>query len=245
MCFYRYTSLGDWYLVFVRLAVVLGAYQVLMGDSFNPIPGTKSKSMVTTAITTKNESKQQILSSRSNTFANVRRFDLIKFGKQRRGSGSHLVLFLVKVVALEAVRRISRSKCPFVWSGLQALQVVCYPPLKWMQRWNPFRVLVEGMQVSMLLSNSEELVLNLMDSSRCIRSFWKMLSCLCRLVHQFCIIMKEVYDPISIDIRGIFSAAFQCRLYTKSRETNIRQSRVITYIKIYACKTHSIHLMYN
>lgn len=126
---------------------MLGAYQVLMGDSFNPIPGTKSKSMVTTAITTKNESKQQILSSRSNTFANVRRFDLIKFGKQRRGSGSHLVLFLVKVVALEAVRRISRSKCPFVWSGLQALQVVCYPPLKWMQRWNPFRVLVEGMQM--------------------------------------------------------------------------------------------------
>ncbi|KAH0659730.1 hypothetical protein KY289_028478 [Solanum tuberosum] len=116
-----------------------------MGDSFNPTPGTKS--MVTTAITTKNESKQHIISSGSNSFENVRRFDLIKYGKQRRGSGNQLVFFLVKVAALEAVRRISRSKCPFVWSGLQALQVVCYPPLKWMQRWNPFRVLVEGMQM--------------------------------------------------------------------------------------------------
>ncbi|CAN4100947.1 unnamed protein product [Withania somnifera] len=116
-----------------------------MGDSFNPTAGTKS--MVTTAISTKNESKQHIISSGSNSFANVRQVDLIKYGKQRRGSGNQLVLFLVKVAALEAVRRISRSKCPLVWSGLQSLQVVCYPPLKWMQRWNPFRVLVEGMQI--------------------------------------------------------------------------------------------------
>ncbi|XP_059300508.1 phosphatidylinositol/phosphatidylcholine transfer protein SFH11-like isoform X1 [Lycium ferocissimum] len=116
-----------------------------MGDSFNPTPGTKS--LVTTAVTTKNESKQHIISSGSNPFKNIRQIDLIKYGKQRRGSANQLVFFLVKVAALEAVRRISRSKCPFVWSSLQALQVVCYPPLKWMQRWNPFRVLVEGMQM--------------------------------------------------------------------------------------------------
>ncbi|KAK4376018.1 hypothetical protein RND71_006695 [Anisodus tanguticus] len=116
-----------------------------MGDSFNPTPGTKS--MVTTGIAIKNESKQHSISSGSNSFANVREIDLIKYGKQRRGNGNQLVFFLVKVAALEAVRRISRSKCPVVWSGLQALQVVCYPPLKWMQRWNPFRVLVEGMQM--------------------------------------------------------------------------------------------------
>ncbi|CAN4098857.1 unnamed protein product [Withania somnifera] len=114
-----------------------------MGDSFNPTPGTKS--MVTTAI--KNESKQRIISSGSNSFSNVRQIDLIKYGKQRRGSSNQLVFFLVKVAALEAVRRISRSKYPLVWSGLQALQVVCYPPLKWMQRWDPFRVLVEGMLI--------------------------------------------------------------------------------------------------
>ncbi|MCE3051448.1 hypothetical protein HAX54_049862 [Datura stramonium] len=116
-----------------------------MGDSFNPTPGTKS--MVTPAVSTKNESKKHIISSGSNSFANIRQIDLIKYEKQGRGSGNQLVFFLVKVAALEAVRRISRSKCPFVWSGLQALQVVCYPPLKWMQRWNPFRVLIEGMQM--------------------------------------------------------------------------------------------------
>ncbi|PHU15947.1 hypothetical protein BC332_17152 [Capsicum chinense] len=116
-----------------------------MGDSFNPTPGTKST--VTTAIATKNEAKQHIISSGSNSFANVRQIDLIKYGKQRKGSGNQLVLFLVKVAALEAVRRISRSKCPLVWSGLQALQIVCYPPIKWIQRWNPFRVLIEGMQI--------------------------------------------------------------------------------------------------
>ncbi|PHT46765.1 hypothetical protein CQW23_15923 [Capsicum baccatum] len=116
-----------------------------MGDSFNPTPGTKST--VTTAIATKNEAKQHIISSGSNSFANVRQIDLIKYGKQRKGSGNQLVLFLVKVAALETVRRISRSKCPLVWSGLQALQIVCYPPIKWIQRWNPFRVLIEGMQI--------------------------------------------------------------------------------------------------
>lgn len=146
------------------------SHQVLMEDSFyNPTPGNGTKSAVTAAVT-KNESKWHSTASGSKSFANIRQIDLIKYGKQRRGSDNQLVFFLVKVAALETVRRISQSKCPFVWSGLQALQVVCYPPLKWMQRWNPFRVLVEGMQVCMQLSNSEELILCLVNSSRCIQS---------------------------------------------------------------------------
>ncbi|OIT31527.1 PREDICTED: uncharacterized protein LOC109208569 [Nicotiana attenuata] len=119
-----------------------------MEDSFyNHTPGSGSKSAVTAAVTTKNESKWHSTASGSKSFANIRQIDLIKYGKQRRGSGNQLVFFLVKVAALETVRRISQSKCPLVWSGLQALQVVCYPPLKWMQRWSPFRVLVDGMQM--------------------------------------------------------------------------------------------------
>lgn len=208
------------------------SHQVLMGDSFNPTPRTKS--MVTTAITTKNESKQHIVSSGSNSFANVRLFDLIKYGKQRRGSGNQLVFFLVKVAALEAVRRISRSKCPFVWSGLQALQVVCYPPLKWMQKWNPFRVLVECMQVCMHALNSEELVLSLMNSSMCIQSFWKMLSCLCQWVHQFCMIMKEMYMILYHLIHGNIYCCFSfVGSYTKSRETT--QDRIELYVYKYLC----------
>lgn len=61
-----------------------------------------------------------------------------------------LAFFLLKVAALEAVRRFSRAKCPFAWRGLQALQLLCYPPLKWLQRWAPCRVLLKGMQVCTL-----------------------------------------------------------------------------------------------
>lgn len=55
--------------------------------------------------------------------------------------------FLLKVAALELVRRFSKSRCPLMWSALQAMQVVCYPPLKFIQRWNPFATLVKGMQM--------------------------------------------------------------------------------------------------
>ncbi|PON85603.1 hypothetical protein TorRG33x02_186050 [Trema orientale] len=67
------------------------------------------------------------------------------------GSGSgavgHVAVFVLKVAALETVRRFSKAKCPFVWRGLQALQVLCYPPFKWIQRLAPFKGLVKGVQV--------------------------------------------------------------------------------------------------
>ncbi|XP_015935681.1 uncharacterized protein LOC107461651 [Arachis duranensis] len=58
-----------------------------------------------------------------------------------------ITIFALKVAALEIVRRFSKSKCPFVWKGLQALQILCYPPFQWIQRWAPFKGLVESMQV--------------------------------------------------------------------------------------------------
>ncbi|KAL6578719.1 hypothetical protein OROMI_008935 [Orobanche minor] len=64
-----------------------------------------------------------------------------------KGTGGLVASFLIKTIVLEAVRRFSRAKCPFVWTGLQGLQVLCYPPLKWIQCWNPFRYLVKGMQM--------------------------------------------------------------------------------------------------
>ncbi|XP_073303889.1 uncharacterized protein [Primulina huaijiensis] len=67
-----------------------------------------------------------------------------KIGK---GAGVPIASFLIKAIALELLRRFSRAKCPFIWSGLQALQVLCYPPFKWIQRWNPFGMLVKGMQM--------------------------------------------------------------------------------------------------
>lgn len=59
----------------------------------------------------------------------------------------HVALFILKVAALETVRRFSRAKCPFAWRSIQALQVLCYPPFKWIQRVAPFRSLAKGIQV--------------------------------------------------------------------------------------------------
>ncbi|XP_027347190.1 uncharacterized protein LOC113858668 [Abrus precatorius] len=58
-----------------------------------------------------------------------------------------VTIFLLKIAALETVRRFSKNKCPCVWRGLQGLQILVYPPFKWIQRWAPFRGLVKSMQV--------------------------------------------------------------------------------------------------
>ncbi|KAJ6715896.1 SEC14 CYTOSOLIC FACTOR FAMILY PROTEIN / PHOSPHOGLYCERIDE TRANSFER FAMILY PROTEIN [Salix koriyanagi] len=63
------------------------------------------------------------------------------------GLVGQVAIFLLKVAALETVRRVSRSKCPHVWNGLQALQLLCYPPFKWIKRWAPFKGLVKGVQM--------------------------------------------------------------------------------------------------
>lgn len=55
-------------------------------------------------------------------------------------------VFLLTTTALEIVRRFSNAKCPFVWQGLQALQLLCYPPFSWIQRWIPFKGMVKNMQ---------------------------------------------------------------------------------------------------
>ncbi|KAF8094924.1 hypothetical protein N665_0348s0007 [Sinapis alba] len=65
------------------------------------------------------------------------------------GSGTlqNAAVFLLKVAVLEVVRRASKAKCPPLWNTLQALQCFCYPPLKWFQRWAPFRDLIKAMQM--------------------------------------------------------------------------------------------------
>ncbi|GMH12761.1 hypothetical protein Nepgr_014602 [Nepenthes gracilis] len=65
----------------------------------------------------------------------------------RSGVAGDVALFLLKVVALETVRKFSNKRCPFAWRGVQALQVLCYPPLKWIQRWAPFKGLVKGIKM--------------------------------------------------------------------------------------------------
>lgn len=59
---------------------------------------------------------------------------------------SEIGIFLLKAAILEAVRRFSKAHCSFLWHSLQALQFICLPPLKWIQKWGFFRGLVKSMQ---------------------------------------------------------------------------------------------------
>ncbi|GMH07418.1 hypothetical protein Nepgr_009258 [Nepenthes gracilis] len=65
----------------------------------------------------------------------------------RSGVAVDVALFLLKVAALETVRRISRARCPFVWRGLQALQILCYLPFRWIQRWASLKTLVKPIRM--------------------------------------------------------------------------------------------------
>ncbi|XP_062212856.1 uncharacterized protein LOC133913660 [Phragmites australis] len=58
----------------------------------------------------------------------------------------HMASFLVKVVALEVVRRVSKARCPIIWNSVQALQILVYPPFSWIQRWTPLKFVVQGIQ---------------------------------------------------------------------------------------------------
>ncbi|KAG0465173.1 hypothetical protein HPP92_019337 [Vanilla planifolia] len=57
-----------------------------------------------------------------------------------------LFSFIIKVAALETVRRFSEVRCPSLWKVVQAFQIFCYPPFKWLQRWGPLRIIVRGAQ---------------------------------------------------------------------------------------------------
>ncbi|KAL6893800.1 hypothetical protein ACP4OV_007898 [Aristida adscensionis] len=61
-------------------------------------------------------------------------------------SVGHVASFLVKVIVLEAVRRVSKARCPFIWNSVQALQILVYPPFSWIQRWAPLKFVVQGIQ---------------------------------------------------------------------------------------------------
>ncbi|KAL5710912.1 hypothetical protein ACHQM5_021421 [Ranunculus cassubicifolius] len=76
----------------------------------------------------------------------IKRIDTVYHSRPEFEFAGHIALFLLKVAALEIVRRFSKAKCPVVWHGVQALQVLCYTPLKWIQRWTPLMILVKGMQ---------------------------------------------------------------------------------------------------
>ncbi|XP_028191283.1 uncharacterized protein LOC114377090 isoform X1 [Glycine soja] len=93
--------------------------------------------------------KNLLIASLPKSFVQRNHGHVISLIRGRFGSRdmSGITFFLLKVAALEIIRRFSKRRCPCVWRGLQALQILCYPPFKWIQRWAPFKSLVDGMQV--------------------------------------------------------------------------------------------------
>ncbi|XVE59230.1 hypothetical protein DITRI_Ditri05aG0029200 [Diplodiscus trichospermus] len=88
-----------------------------------------------------------VSSPKAFTRSNYREITKLRDGRDVKDAAGHVAIFLLKVAALETVRRVSKAKCPFLWRGIQALQVICYPPVNFIQKWAPFKGLVKGMQV--------------------------------------------------------------------------------------------------
>jgi hypothetical protein len=59
---------------------------------------------------------------------------------------SQFLMFLVKLAALEMVRRGSMAVCRPIWWGLQALSLIQAPPFNWLQRWTQIHILAQATQ---------------------------------------------------------------------------------------------------
>ena len=77
----------------------------------------------------------------------IKRMIPVKYLGLEEGHFSRIVLFLLKVAALEFVRRVSEVKCSFIWKVLEGLQVLGYLPHKWLRRLAPLSTLARFMQV--------------------------------------------------------------------------------------------------
>ncbi|XP_077216549.1 uncharacterized protein LOC143851107 [Tasmannia lanceolata] len=117
-----------------------------MGDSTH-FPASNNNFKVSSIASSGKASKQRLVASPPKGFQKTfKNLVSSKHAKLGGGSADQIIFFLLKVASLEIVRRFSRARCPFIWKGLQALQVLSYPPFKWIQRWAPFKNLVKGMQ---------------------------------------------------------------------------------------------------
>ncbi|XP_020214971.1 uncharacterized protein LOC109798940 [Cajanus cajan] len=116
-------------------------------DSSNSSMSSNSKES-SVVVTGKKTYKKLLVASRPKGFAQKNYEHLVSLTHGNFGSSTvgRVTLFLLKVAALETVRRFSKSKCPIVWRGLQGLQILVYPPFKWIQKWALFRGLVKSMQ---------------------------------------------------------------------------------------------------
>ncbi|KAK7325001.1 hypothetical protein VNO77_29008 [Canavalia gladiata] len=119
-----------------------------MGDKMDS--SNLSKISIPGSVVTGNKAyKTSLVASQPKSFVQRNHEHLISLihGRFESKAVGQITFFLLKVAALEIIRRFSKSRCPCVWRGLQTLQILCYPPFKWIQRWAPFKGLVKSMQV--------------------------------------------------------------------------------------------------
>lgn len=69
----------------------------------------------------------------------LKRIGLMDHSVFGMGAAIQIGQFLCKMAALEALRRFSKAHCPPIWRGIQALQIFCYHPFSWIQKWAPFK----------------------------------------------------------------------------------------------------------
>lgn len=117
-----------------------------MGETVRLFQSNKKLELRITA--TQNLPKSRLLGSLANKSSKktLKCVTSMKVSLVATGGAGEIGVFLLTTAVLEMVRRFSSANCPFLWRGLQALQVLCFPPFKWIQKWAPFTGLVKGMQ---------------------------------------------------------------------------------------------------
>lgn len=118
-----------------------------MGETLRFFQSNKKLELRVSA--TQNLSKSRLFGSLANKSSKktLKCVPSMKVSLVATGGAGEIVVFLLKTAALEMVRRFSTAHFPFIWRGLQALQILCYPPFKWIQKWAPFTSLVKEMQM--------------------------------------------------------------------------------------------------
>jgi len=113
-----------------------------------PLKEKDEKSVLTSKRTGQTSSPHYVLK---------RSIDVLQ-GRGVTNNAARAVLFVGKVVVLEALRRVGHTNLyalhrPLVWTlqglaGLNGLTAIQAPPFIWLQRWAPFRFLVNVTEVT-------------------------------------------------------------------------------------------------
>ncbi|KAK1409482.1 hypothetical protein QVD17_36008 [Tagetes erecta] len=132
----------------IKLVKILEVNEVceVMGETLRFFQSNKKLELRVTA--TQNLPKSRLFGLVANKYSKkrIKCVASVKVNLVATGGDGDIGAFLLTTATLEIVRRFSLAHCPFIWRGLQALQILCYPPFKWIQKWAPFTNLVKGMQ---------------------------------------------------------------------------------------------------